>query len=500
MFNRKSIACILTVGLGSFSTLLSSTTIEVAFVQVMGELGMNLNETQWTVSLYMVVMTVAMLLTADLVNRIGCKYTFLFSFMLMIIGSAIGGWADGLISLLCGRALQGIAAGLQAPLATIILGRIFAKEKMGIAMGFFGAIMLLAPAFGPVIGGYLIEVMSWRGLFAFQIPMAALSFVCALSFLQQDLPSERSHKYDWWGLSLLTALLSTFFICLQLAELEGVYTTEFAVCCAACALFTYIFYFVERGSPQPLVNFSLFKDHVFSINVVVICVLGVFLFSSILIVPLYLVEIKGLSARQAGEALLIPGLLMALMAPFSGWLSDRFPPREIILCGLIFNVFAIWLTAKQDVASAIFTIIMATAFSRVGMSVMLPSLYVSSLRRLDERQLPYGSSMINFARQIGGALGVMLFSLLYEHSKSVSSDRLWQSAVKALESRGYVDWEETPSELSSIEQGIHALSGNAAFQSVFNINLLMNIVCIALILLTYLPTLRQNQPTSMTTS
>ncbi|KNC66887.1 DHA2 family efflux MFS transporter permease subunit [Pseudoalteromonas ardens] len=497
MFNRQTIACIFTVGLGSFSTLLSSTTIEVAFVQVMGELAMDLSEAHWTVSLYMVVMTIAMLLTADLVNRIGCRYTFIVSFIIMISGSLIGALADGLFSLLCGRALQGFAAGLQAPLATIILGRIFAREKMGIAMGFFGAIMLLAPALGPVIGGYLIDFMSWRGLFAFQIPMAALSLLCALIFLNPDKPQQAAYGYDWAGLCILTGVLSGFFISLQLVEEVGVYATEFAVSCGVSALLALMFYFYEKNTAQPLVNFALFRDTVFSVNIVVICVLGIFLFSSILIVPLYLLEIRGLSARQAGEALLIPGLIMAFMAPFSGWLSDRFPPREIILCGLLINAYAIWLTAQQDVSSAIIAIVVATSLSRIGMSVMLPSLYVSSLRHLDGPMLAYGSSMINFARQIGGALGVMLFSLLYERSKYIASDQLWQSAGNAMASTGYLNLDATSREYSRIEQGIHALSGTAAFQSVFYLNLLMNIICLGLLLLTYLPawraTLRKSQ-------
>jgi MFS family permease len=183
MFNRHNMTCIFAVGFGSFTSLLSSTTIEVAFPQMMGALALDLNQVQWTITLYMIVMTIAMLLAADVVKRIGVKSTFVLSFVIMSIGSLIGGLSDNLLVLLTGRFFQGFAAGLQAPLATIILGQIFPKNKMGIAMGFFGAIMLMAPAMGPVVGGYIIEVLSWREVFHFQLPMAALSIILAMFYL-----------------------------------------------------------------------------------------------------------------------------------------------------------------------------------------------------------------------------------------------------------------------------------------------------------------------------
>ena len=484
MFNRNNIICILTVGFGSFTSLLSSTTVEIAFPQMMGALALNLNQAQWTITLYMIVMTIAMLLAADIVKRLGVKTTFIISFVIMAFGSLIGGIADNLFTLLTGRFCQGFAAGLQAPLATIVLGQIFPKNRMGIAMGFFGAIMLLAPALGPVVGGYIIEITSWREIFYFQIPMAIISIYFAFFYLSNATQTTKD-KYDWLGLFILSLLLSSFFLALHFIQKFGIYCAEVTIFTALFCLLAFIFYYCEEYAKQPLVKFSLFKDIIFTNNVIVIFALGVCMFSSILLIPIYLLEVKGYSARQAGEALLIPGLIMAVMAPISGWLSDKYPPRELILAGLIINGLAVYSLIQLETGSEIAFIVVAATVSRMGMSVMLPALYVSSLKRLDEDTLPYGASMINFSRQLGGALGVLLFSAMFERSKHITEQQVWLNLIPKLETQGFATQLETPELFNNFHQGVTVLSGHTAFREVFLFNTLMTVGCIILILLSY---------------
>lgn len=419
------------VSIGSFSSLLSSTTIDVAFSPLMAHFGMSMETAQWTITLYMIVMTIAMLLAADMVKRIGVRATSDISFVIFTIGCILGGIADSVEMLFFGRVLQGIAAGLQTPLAAIVVTKSFPQERIGYAMGIFGSVMLLAPALGPVIGGLLIDQSSWRMLFYFQVPLAIFSLFAGHLALSKGEISTKG-RYDWSGLIILSISMCSLFAAMKFYRSHGVDSALFFITCTLSMITLVAFLQNEKKAINPLVDLNIFGISPFSINLIIIYLLGAGMFSSILLIPFYLIETLHYTPGQAGMALLPAGIIMAVSAPIAGRLADRYTPPYIIIPSLVIFALSGFFLSEVKLDSTIGFIVIGAVISRIGLSFLLPSLYSSTLRHLKGQYTEYGSSLMNFARQLGGSTGVMFFSakfaeLAERHQGLVSSENLGQS-------------------------------------------------------------------------
>lgn len=400
---------VIAVSIGSFSSLLSSTTIDVAFSPLMHYFSMSMTTAQWTITLYMIIMTIAMLLAADLVKRIGIKATSTVSFTFFITGCYLGGSAESIEALFAGRLLQGLGAGLQTPLAAIVVTKSFPKERIGFAMGIFGSVMLLAPALGPVVGGLLIDLSNWRILFYFQLPLALFSLLAGRAALPKGEISAQG-RYDWPGLALIAGFICSLFAAMNQYRDAGVGAISFQLALGGAVLALWLFIHNEGKAKNPLVDLTIFAITPFSLNLVIIFMLGAGMFSSILLIPFYLIETLGYSPGEAGMALLPAGIVMAVSAPIAGKMADRFSPAKVIVPSLLVFASSGWFLSCIELDATIGYIVVGALLSRIGLSFLLPSLYASTLRHLNGQYTEYGSSLMNFARQLGGSVGVMLFS------------------------------------------------------------------------------------------
>ncbi|MBU2060315.1 MAG: DHA2 family efflux MFS transporter permease subunit, partial [Bacteroidetes bacterium] len=408
------------VSFGSFSSLLSSTTIEVAFPNLMGSFGIELKSAQWTITLYMILMVMAMLISADMVKRLGIKKVSGISFTLFIFSTWLGGISDNTATLFVARALQGFSAGLQAPLGAIVVISLFPKERIGAAMGIFGAVMLLAPSIGPVIGGFIIEYFSWRVIFFFQIPLSVISLILGIIFLPRGEISS-SGKYDSLGLAILMGFISSLFFSFHYLRELGGNSLEFQLSISLCIFTIYFFYKVETLAANPIVNIEVFKIVPFTLNLWIIFFLGAGMFSSILLIPFYLLKTLGYPPGQVGLALLPAGIFMVITSPLAGMLSDRVAPAKVIIPSLcVFSLSGFYLSSIQ-IGTPLIYIVIGSIIARLGLSFLLPSLYTNTIRALQGKHTEYGSSLMNFSRQIGGAIGVMYFSSEFAQNSVIFS-------------------------------------------------------------------------------
>lgn len=443
------------VSFGSFSSLLSSTTIEVAFPNLMGTLGIELNSAQWTITLYMIVMTIAMLLSADLVKRFGIRKVSGFSFSLFFLSSWLGGVAQDPETLFVARALQGFSAGLQAPLGAIVVINLFPKDRIGAGMGVFGSIMLLAPSLGPVIGGLIVEYHSWRAVFYFQLPMAVISFVLGQALLPKG-EVTTSGKYDWFGLITLAVIILMVFYCLNIVSKQGTHVFILQVGVAVIVIGLIVFAQVEKVASNPIIDLNVFKVLPFSLNLVVIFMMGAGMFSSILLIPYYMLKTLNFTPEQVGLALLPAGLVMAVSSPLAGRLSDRIEPPKIIVPSLfIFSLSGFYLSQIQ-IGTAIWGLAIGAIIGRIGLSFLLPSLYTNTIKSLNGNFTEYGSSLMNFSRQLGGAIGVMYFSSEFSKNSFITAKYIQYETEKVhvLDSaRNFLHNADVPlTQLTAIEQ------------------------------------------------
>ena len=413
-----------TVMLGTISAVLTTTTVNVAIPDIMGAFGIGQDRAQWLSTGALAAMTIGMLLNAWLIHRYGQRRTFVGALVIFICALLVAGMAPNEHVLIACRVVQGAIAGILQPLSMYTLFRVFPPHQRGTAMGFFGMSVILGPALGPTLGGVMIEHFDWRAIFYIAVPVAAVGVLLGTIFMPEREEAGARARFDWPGFVLLCAALACLLSALSNGQREGwdsgFIVTLFVISgSSALAFVTW-----ELHAPQPLVDLRVLANGQFTCAAVVACLFGVGLFGSVYLVPLFVQTVQGYTPLAAGLLLMPAGLILGLFMPFAGYLSDRVPTRGLILSGLVcFALSSYWLS-DVDVNSAFWTVAGCVMLSRVGLALIKPSLNVTALKSLRPELLGQGAGMINFARQLGGAFGVNLLSVMLDRRTFFHSDTL----------------------------------------------------------------------------
>ncbi len=434
---------------------------------------MELKTVQWTVSIFMIVMAIAMFTTADACKRFGIKSCFLLSNAILILGSLVCAFAESSFTLIVGRAIQGFAVGFQMPLGAILVARLYPREKIGLAMGIYGAVMLMAPAMGPVMGGYLVEHYNWQSIFFCQLPLAIFSALLGSLYIpgnKNDAEPKSVNSYDYVGLLLVSVHISTLFAFLAELQEFGIsaqFTLLYATLCISSLLF---FLANELVAKRPLINLSLFFNLEFSLSLMIILLIGFGLFSSVLIVPYYLQSVLAMPAVDVGKSLIWTGLIMSILAPVCGRLSDTQYLYSLISVGLVLFFISCYLISTSPMGTSVTGIIWLLIIGRIGFSVMLPAIYTNAMRLLKPENIPDGAVLINLFRQIGGTLGVVYISSYYEQTNFIVSSHLTMmfSGEHAKQSTSSnLSLVELEALLHNFSYPINQISGYVAFIEIF---------------------------------
>ena len=413
-----------TVMLGTISAVLTTTTVNVAIPDIMGTFGIGQDRAQWLSTGALAAMTIGMLLNAWLINRYGQRRTFIAALCIFIVALLIAGMAPNESVLIGCRIAQGAVAGVLQPLSMYTLFRVFPPSQRGTAMGFFGMSVILGPALGPTLGGVMIEHFNWRSIFYVAVPVASLAVLLGSIFMPEREESSVRSRFDWIGCVLMTVALACLLTALSNGQREGWYS-DFIVTLFAIALICGAAFIVwERHTPHPLVDLRVLFNGQFACAASVACLFGIGLFGSTYLVPLFVQTVQGYTPLSAGLLLMPGGLILGLFMPFSGFLSDRIPTRGLIISGLLCFVLSSYWLASVDVNSAFWTVAGAVVLSRIGLGLIKPALNVTALRSLQPELLGQGAGMINFARQLGGAFGVNLLSVMLDRRTFFHSDTI----------------------------------------------------------------------------
>ncbi|MEO9102852.1 MAG: MFS transporter, partial [Burkholderiaceae bacterium] len=335
------------------------------------------------------------------------------------------------------RVTEGLAAGVVQPIPALIIMRLFKPEEQGRASGLFGMGVVLAPAIGPSIGGVLVDWFGWRSIFFMVVPFCLLSIAMAYRYVPELAAGKHDEKrFDSVGLVLAAAGI----LCLLngLVELHGTGSGVALVpvlLLAAAALLLACFIVwqrrLARTGGDPLMNLAVFRTRPFTMGGIVAFIYGTALFGSTYLLPVYMLFGLGLSASYVGTILLPAGLVLAVAIAVVGRLADRHPTWILISIGLALLAasFALMPTVKLD--STIWLIVAWAVLGRLGLGFILPSLNLGSLRPLPIDLLSQGSSVINFLRMLGGAVGVSLCGIVLEWRVAVHGVSLTDGAPSA---------------------------------------------------------------------
>jgi MFS transporter, DHA2 family, multidrug resistance protein len=413
-----------TVMTGTISAVLTTTTVNVAIPDIMGAFGIGQDRAQWLATGALAAMTVGMLLNAWLINRHGQRRTFIGALIVFICALLVAGMAPNEHVLIACRVVQGLIAGILQPLSMYTLFRVFPPNQRGLAMGFFGMSVILGPALGPTLGGVMIEHFNWRAIFYVAVPVASVGVLLGTIFMPQREDAATRTRFDWVGFALLCTALACLLTGLSNGQREG-WNSGFIVSMfiisglAVLALLVW-----ELNESQPLVDLRVLANGQFTSAATVAWMFGVGLFGSVFLVPLFVQTVQGYTPLDAGLLLMPGGVVLGLFMPFAGFLSDRVPTRGLIMSGLVCFALSSYFLATIDVNSGFWLIAGCVVLSRLGLALIKPSLNVTALRSLRPELLGQGAGMINFARQLGGAFGVNLLSVMLDRRTFFHSDTL----------------------------------------------------------------------------
>src|SRR5688572_172504 len=407
--------------LGTISAVLTTTTVNVAIPDIMGAFGIGQDRAQWLSTGALAAMTVGMLLNAWLISRYGQRRTFIAALCVFIVALLAAGAAPNETVLIGCRIVQGAVAGILQPLSMYTLFRVFPPHQRGTAMGFFGMSVILGPALGPTLGGVMIEHFNWRYIFYVAVPVAGLGMLLGSVFMPQR-EEDRATRFDWTGFMLLACTLSCLLTALSSGQREGWNSDYIFGLIVIAGLSGLAFLAWELHTPQPLVNLRVLANGQFACASLIACLFGLGLFGSTYLVPLFVQTVQGYTALDSGLLLMPGGLIMGLFMPIGGFLSDRMPARGLIIAGLVCFILSSYWLAYVDVNSGFWMVASCVILSRIGLALIKPTLNVTALRAIRPELLGQGAGMINFARQLGGAFGVNLLSVMLDRRTAFHGD------------------------------------------------------------------------------
>ncbi|MHA1559796.1 MAG: DHA2 family efflux MFS transporter permease subunit [Alphaproteobacteria bacterium] len=412
----------LTAILGTIATILSATIVNVAIPDIMGAFGIGQGKVQWLATAFLASMTASMLLTHWLVEVFGQRMTYVASMAIFVGGSALGGVSPNADILILSRALQGFAAGAVQPLAMLAIFQVFPAAERGKAMGIFGIGVILAPAIGPFIGGLAVDAFDWRWVFFLAVPFCIIGSVLALFFLPTRVPKDKNPDFDWLGFIFLAVFLASLLTALSNGQKEGWDSAMIGVLLAIAVCASTGFIIWETMAPHPLLDLRLFLNRQFAAAAIISFVFGAGIFGSTYLIPLFVQTIQGYTPTRSGLLLMPGGLMLGVIFPIAGRLSDRIAPHWPIVIGLSLFGYGSYLMARVDVNTSFWLFSWWILVGRVGLGILMPPLMTGGLRALPQHQLSQGSGAMNFTRQLGGAFGVNLLVVALERRRAFHTD------------------------------------------------------------------------------
>jgi DHA2 family multidrug resistance protein len=404
---------------------LDMSIVNVALPHMRGTLGASVEEITWVSTGYILSSVIIMPIVAILSSRFGRKRFYIFSVILFTGASMLCGIAWDLPSMVIFRILQGIGGGTLIPVAQAILRETFPPEEQAMAMGIYGLGVILGPAFGPTLGGWLTDNYSWPWIFYINIPVGIINTLLVMRYIQ-DPPYlvRKRERLDFAGILFMAVGLGTLQIVLEKGEQKDWFSSNFitylAIISAAGLL---LFIWRELTTDRPAVDLRILKDVNFTSATFLGAVLGMTLFSSIFILPLFLQQLLNYPALDSGLALMPRSIAMAVAMPVGGKLYNRAGPRLLIGAGLFMNVVSFYQLSRLSLAVGYWDIFFPQFLQGIGYGFIFVALTTAALSTIEKPLMTAASGLYNVVRQIFGSIGIALAATLLTRGEN------WNRAV-----------------------------------------------------------------------
>jgi EmrB/QacA subfamily drug resistance transporter len=397
-----------------FMVMLDNTVVNVALPSIQRDLHASLSSLEWTVNAYTLTFAVLLVTGGRMGDIFGRRTMFLFGVVAFASSSALIGLAPSQTLLVAGRALQGIGAAFMMPGTLSIISDAFPPEERGRAIGTWAGVSALALAIGPVVGGFLTDSVSWRAIFFLNIPVAIGAVVVTLFAARNSRDETVERSVDLPGIAALSVGLTALVLALIEANRWGWGSTRILVLFALTVVGLVSFALIETHRRLPMVDFSFFRSRTFLGANVVAVVISFAMLAQFFFLALYMQNILGYNALQAGVRFLPSTLMIVAIAPIAGRLSDRIGPKPLMLAGLALLGVSLFLQSQIDDKTGYSSLLPAFIILGVGMALVMSPMSTAAMNAVQVTKAGVASGILSMSRMVGGTLGVAVTGALFQ--------------------------------------------------------------------------------------
>jgi EmrB/QacA subfamily drug resistance transporter len=409
--NRKWLTLV-AVAFGLFMIMLDNTVVNVALPSIQGDLGISVSELEWVVNAYALTFGVLLLSGGKLADMLGRRRIFIVGLVIFTVSSFFCGFATSAALLIGARVVQGVGAALMNPATLSIITATFPPRQRGTAIGIWAGVSALALAIGPLVGGLITEHINWSWVFYINIPVGILAVLAARAFIDESRDESHEQRLDLPGLVTSAAGLFALTYALIESNQRGWGSTFVLSLFLIAALFLVAFVLLEMRQRLPMLDLGLFRNLTFASANAVMFLIGLAMFGMFFFVSLYVQNVLGYSPVQAGATFLPMTLLIILVAPQAGRLSDRLGPRAMMVPGLILVSLSLLLFSLQDATSSFWSLLPALLLGGLGMAMAMAPTTSAAMGSVPVDKAGVGSAVINSMRQVGGSVGIAVLGAI----------------------------------------------------------------------------------------
>jgi EmrB/QacA subfamily drug resistance transporter len=400
------------VSFGLFMIMLDNTVVNVALPSIQKSLGLQVSELEWVVAGYALTFGAFMLTGGKLADLLGRRRIFVTGLVVFTAASLACGLATGPNMLIGARVIQGLGAAMMNPATLSIITVTFPPRQRGMAIGIWAGVSALALAIGPLTGGVISEYVNWNWIFFINVPIGLIAIAFAFAFIKESKDTSLEQRPDIPG--LVSSAIGLFALSYALIEANnyGWSSTRILVSFAIAAVALVAFVLLELHQRLPMLDLSLFKNKTFSGANTVMLLVGLAMFGVFFFVSLFVQQILGYSPTQAGAAFLPWTLLIVVLAPQSGRISDRVGARWLVTSGMIVLAGSLFLFSRMGAGSDFWTLLPAMILGGIGMGVMMAPVTATAMGSVPRDKAGVGSAVLNSMRQVGGSLGIAVMGAI----------------------------------------------------------------------------------------
>lgn len=434
--NRYLIA--IAVTLAAVLELVDTSIVNVAVPHMMGTLGATLDEIAWVSTSYIIANVIVIPMSSWLSSYFGRRNYLTGSILLFVLASFFCGAATSLWGLVFWRVVQGLGGGALLSTAQTTLFESFPPHERGIGQAIFGVGVMVGPTLGPTLGGYIVDAYAWPWIFYINVPLGLGAAYMVWSFVRNAAHQVRATKIDGWGIVLLATAVGSLQWMLERGERFDWFESRFVVGLAVTSVLSVVLLvWRELTVDEPIIDLRILRSRQLAPGVTFAAFLGLALYGSVFVLPVFLQSLHGYTAWQTGQVILPGALASAFTMAIVGRNASRFDARPAIIAGAFLFLWSMWLLSRLTLGSGQDELFWPLILRGVGLGLIFVPLTNATVAGLPMRSIGQGTGLFNLMRQLGGSLGIAIMatmlSRLTKVEKAVLTDHVGNADPATIE-------------------------------------------------------------------